>query len=167
MNEYAATVLRPVCPECGMDVSALLRSIDLDWRDERERITGENARAVQEHRASAHVVAPALGDLVAYFQPWRGMLIGSGPLLVRGIREYDINEYARSMGQTHLEVELGVKYWLADPSRPGSQGQWSWPSTGDIRSPITFEILAEYVAPIKAATLLDLLGDEWWDEDEL
>lgn len=166
MNEYATTVLQPFCPDCGMHVATLLRPVDLDWRDDRERILGENACAVQEHRVSAHPVTPQLGDVVAYFAPWRGMIIGSGPLVVRGITEYDMNAYARDLGGSMLDVQIGTKYWLADASRPNNQGSWTWPTTGDIRYPVTFEIIAGYVPAPAEHTLFDLLGDEWAAESE-
>lgn len=158
IHEYATSVLQPFCPECQLLVSALIRPVDLDWRDDRERILGENAQAVQLHRASAHGVAPKVGDVVVYFEPWRGMILGTGPLVVRGIHEHDLNQYAREMGQSDLAVEIGTKYHLVNPVR---ESDYYLPSTGDIRRPITFQILDEYVALPVEHTLFDLLGDEW------
>ena len=157
MADYWVTVLQPVCPDCGMRLT-VIEPVDLDWRDERERVLGENAFAVQRHRAAAHPVVPAEGDVVFYFYPWRGMILGHGPLVVRGIVEHDLNDFARSMGRTDLPEHLAVKYHLVNPQRASD---YYLPSTGDIRNPITFEVLEAYVPPPVEASLFDLLGDEW------
>lgn len=161
MHEYATTMLQPVCPDCGLRLSVVSRA-DFDWRDDRERVLGENAQTVQEHRAAAHPVRPKLGDVVVYHEAWRGLILGTGPLVVRGIHEHDLNEYARGMGQEHLAVEMGTRYHLVSPAR---ESDYYLPSTGDIRRPITFEILDEYVALPVEQTLFDLLGDEWADAE--
>lgn len=161
MNDYQLTILHPVCPDCGADLTTLANQTErepLDWRDERERELGHNALVVQTHRYEAHPVVPKAGDVVAYFAPWRGMILGNGPLVVRGIREHDMHDYARSMGNTDLPVLMCVKYSLVNPTR---SGDYWLPSTGDPRRPITFEIFTEYVAPPVEATLFDLLGGEW------
>ncbi|MGX1932063.1 hypothetical protein [Microbacterium resistens] len=161
MNDYQLTVLQPVCPDCGADLHPLAEQVapqPLDWRDERERELGHNALVVQTHRHEAHPVVPKVGDVVAYFAPWRGMILGNGPLVVRVVREHDIHDYARSMGHTDLPVLMCTKYSLENPSR---SGDYWLPSTGDPARPITFEILDEYIAPPVETTLFDLLGGEW------
>lgn len=157
MNDYQVTILQPVCPDCGADVSALLRSVNLDWRDELEERLGANADAVQHHRATAHPVTPKVGDVVVYFAAWRGLIIGNGPLRVKSVSEQDLHEYARSMGND-LPVLIGTKYYLVNPAR---ESDYYLPSTGWPDSPISFQILTEYVAPIVQTSLFDLLGGEW------
>lgn len=152
---YATTVLQPVCPDCGAEVTAVEH--DLDWHDDHERTLGANALAVQQHRATAHPVAPKVGDVVVYFAPWRGMILGVGPLVVRGVEEHDMYDFARSMG-ADLPVLMGVKYHLVNPVR---SSDYYLPSTGDPDRPVTFEIITEYSAPVVEMDLLDLLGAEW------
>lgn len=161
MNDYQVTVLEPVCPDCGADLSDLAGRVEreaLDWRDDRERDLGHNALVVQTHRHAAHPVTPKVGDVVAYHAPWRGMILGNGPLVVRNIYEHDMNDYARRMGHSDLPVLTCVRYSLENPKR---SGDYWLPSTGDPRRPITFEVLTEYVAPAVEPTLFDLLGGEW------
>lgn len=161
MNDYQMTVLTPVCPDCGEDLSDLALHVErqpLDWRDDRERELGHNALVVQTHRHTDHPVIPKVGDVVAYFAPWRGLILGSGPLIVHSIHEHDMHEYARSMGHAELPVLMCVKYALENPTR---SGDYWMPSTGEPDRPVTFEILTDYVAPPVETTLLDLLGDEW------
>lgn len=162
MNDCQVTVLQPVCPDCGVDVAELARPVDLDWRDEREARLGANAHAVQTHRASVHQVIPKVGDVVVYFTPWRGLIIGNGPLRVEGVWDRDLHDFARSIG-ADLEVMPGTKYRLVNPSR---STDYYLPSTGDLGRPVTFEILSEYVAPVVETSLFDLLGDEWEEEQE-
>jgi hypothetical protein len=144
MNDYQMMVLDPVCPDCGADVSALVRTVELDWRDEREERLGVNADAVQQHRATVHLVRPKVGDIVVYYSAWRGLIIGNGPLRVEGIWPAD--------------PPLGALYRLVNPTRVSD---YYMPSTGDVERPITFELITEYVAPPVEASLFDLLGDEW------
>lgn len=160
-HAYAVTILNPVCPDCGTRLS-VVEPVELDWTDDRERILGENAVAVQRHRAAAHPVTPNVGDVVVYFAPWRGMILGTGPLVVRGIQDHDLNEFPRSMGQKHLVVQIGTSYQLVNPAR---ESDYYLPSTGDIRRPITFELVEAYVAPPAEMTLLDLLGAEWAESE--
>lgn len=164
MNDYQMTVLQPVCPDCGDDLHALADQIEresLDWRDDRERELGHNALVVQTHRHAAHAVMPQVGDVVAYFAPWRGMILGNGPLIVRDVHEHDIHAYARGMGRSELPVLMCVKYSLENPKR---SGDYSMPSTGDPGRPVTFEVITEYVTPPVETSLFDLLGDEWTEE---
>lgn len=155
-HEYSTTLLEPVCPDCGARVPA--PPAPGDWRDDQEAKLGANALAVQLHRATVHPVTPKVGDTVVYFAPWRAKILGTGPLTVRGIREHDMSEFARSMGQTHLPVRMGVLYSLVSPVR---ETDYYLPSTGDLGRPITFEIISEYTPPLVEATLFDLLGGEW------
>lgn len=157
MNDYQMTVLQPVCPDCGADVSSLVRPVELDWRDEREQRLGQNADAVQKHRAIVHPVTPQVGDVVVYFAAWRGLIIGNGPLRVKSVSKQDLHEYARSLGND-LPVLIGTKYHLVNPAR---ESDYYLPSTGWPNSPISFEILTEYVAPPVETSLFDLLGGEW------
>lgn len=159
MNDYQMTVLRPVCPDCGADVSELSRELVGDWRNGREAVLASNADAVQQHRVAAHPVTPKLGDMVVYFTAWRGLIIGNGPLRVDGIREHDLHEYARSMGRD-LDVVPGTRYHLVNPAR---SNDYYLPSTGDPDRPVSFEILTEYVEPRVETSLFDLLGDEWME----
>lgn len=157
MNDYQVMVLEPVCPDCGADVSALARTVELDWRDEREERLGVNADAVQQHRATTHPVQPNVGDIVVYYAAWRGLIIGNGPLIVRAVKECDLNEPTRDMGYD-APVTMGVRYHLVNPTR---ESDYYLPSTGRPDSPISFELLTEYVAPPVEASLFDLLGGEW------
>lgn len=160
-NEYQLTVLAPVCPDCGADLAELADQVErepLDWRDDRERELGHNALVVQTHRHEAHPVTPNVGDVVAYFAPWRGMILGNGPLRVESVREKDDpNAYAWSLG-ADLPVLPGTSYRLVNPSRTSD---YYMPSTGCPDRPITFEILTEYVPPMVETSLFDLLGGEW------
>lgn len=149
MADWHASVIRPVCPTCSADLADLAVLVPpLDWRDEHERELGANAYALQRHLADLHPVVPAIGDVVMYYQPWRGLRIGDGPLVVRGITTSDHGL---------------LKFWLADPSMPNRESRWFWPSIGRDDYPITFDILSAYVAPPVESTLFDLLGDEWAD----
>lgn len=144
LTEYATTVLEPVCPDCGRRLRVLDAPEPSDWRDDRERILGANAYTVQVHRVIQHHVAPAVGDLVVYYSPWRGMILGTGPLVVRSVRA----------------DENRTLYRLTNPGR---ESDYYMPSTGYADRPISFEVITEYVPPVVEATLLDLLGGEWGD----
>lgn len=160
-HEYSTTLLEPVCPDCGERVPA--PAAPGDWTNAREARLAANAFAVQLHRATAHPLTPKVGDIVVYHAAWRDQILGTGPLEVRSISEYDLHEFARSMGQTHLPVEMGVKYYLVNPSR---ESDYYLPSTGDLGRPITFEIITEYTPPLVEATLFDLLGGDWVTEGD-
>lgn len=144
MNDYQMTVLAPICPDCGADVSGLLREVEMDWRDAVEARHGVNADAVQQHRAVAHRVEPKIGDVVAYFAAWRGIILGQGPLVVRGI----------------YERAGGAQYRLVNPSR---ESDYYLPSTNDASRPVSFLLIREYVAPPVETSLFDLLGTEWME----
>ncbi len=146
VNDEMVTILQPVCPDCGEDVSSFVRDFYLDWRDDRERTLGQNADAVQQHRAAAHEVVPKLGDLVVYSAAWRGLIIGNGPLRVENIWHDD------ERGWTH--------YRLVNPSRPSD---YYLPFTGDEDRPITFALVDEYVVPAVEVDLFALLGAEWME----
>lgn len=149
MADWHASVLRPVCPTCGDDLTDLAEVVPwLDWRDEHERELGANAYAQQRHLAERHAVSPAVGDAVMCFSPWRGMVLGDGPLVVRGISVPDHGH---------------PKYWLADAAHPNRESRWYWPTIGWDDHPVTFEVLETYVAPPVEASLFDMLGDEWAD----
>lgn len=157
MNDYQVSILQAVCPDCGADVSALVRAVALDWRDEGEERLGVNADAVQQHRALEHRVLPKVGDVVVYFAAWRGLIIGNGPLRVDSVSEIDLHAYARSMGND-LPPLMGTKYALVNPAR---SSDYYLPSTGWPDRPISFERLSTYIAPPVKTSLFDLLGGEW------
>lgn len=143
------------CSDCGVDCAPWRRPVALDWRDDAERESGHLAVALQAHRYEAHRVNPAVGDLVRYWSPWRGHILGSEVYQVASIHEEDdYHEYARSMG-ADVEPLIGTSYTLVNPSRRDDR---CFPFVGDPDRPITFELVAE--APPVEADLLDLLG-EW------
>jgi hypothetical protein len=147
------------CPTCGVDCAPWRRPIDLDWRDDVERESGHLALALIAHRYEAHRVEPAIGDLVRYWHPWRGRILGSEVYQVAAVHEHDLAKFAREMRGDDLAPILGLSYTLVDPARPRDYSRACWPFVGDPDRPITFEIVAE--APPAELDLLDLLGDDW------
>ena len=145
------------CPTCGASCAPWRPAfLDLDWRDDGECEAGYRAVALMAHRYDLHRIEPAVGDLVRYWSPWRGRILGSEVYKVAAVHEVDHHDYARSMG-SDVEPMLGLSYHLVDPARPTDNARACWPFVGDPSRPITFEIVAE--APPVELDLLDLLGD--------
>lgn len=114
MNDYQVSVLQPVCPDCGADVSALVRAVAIDWRDEREERLGVNADAVQQHRAVSHRVLPKVGDVVVYYAAWRGLIIDPVMLCgtMFGLRAPDVDGVELQL-QRHRLFETSFPIALA------------------------------------------------------
>lgn len=147
-----------VCPTCGEDCAPWRPAgLALDWRDDDECEAGYRAVALMGHRYEYHRVEVAVGDVVRYWCPWRGVILGSEVYRVEDIRPCDLHEYARGMGNRDLPPLLGTRYYLVNPTRPKSR---CWPSAGEPARPIVFELL-EAAHPAEM-DLLDLLG---WDAE--
>ncbi|MBW9093125.1 hypothetical protein JNB62_05470 [Microbacterium jejuense] len=154
MTKWLHGEVTATCPTCGVDCAPWRRPVNLDWRDDTEREAGHQAVALMAHRYEAHRVEVHVGDLVRYWSPWRGLILGSEVYEVATIRENDHHEYARSMGPD-VEPMLGLSYSLVNPARRDDR---CFPFVGDPDRPITFELVAE--APPVELDLLDLLGWE-------
>lgn len=145
-----------ICPTCGQDCAAWRPGfIDLDWRDDDECEAGYLAMALIAHRFEAHRVDVSVGDLVRYWSPWRGRILGSEVYKVESMREdYDVHEFARSMrGGEDLPPLVGTSYTLVNPARRDDR---CFPFVGDPARPITFEVVTE--APPVELDLLDLVS---------
>lgn len=146
-----------VCPACGVDC-APWRGDDPgigDPRDDAELESAWRAVALQAHRYEVHRVEVTLGDLVRYWAPWRGRILGSEVYRIDGIwANQDHHEFARSMG-ADVEPMIGTSYTLTNPARRDDR---CFPFVGDPRRPITFELVES--APVVEVDLMDLLG---WD----
>lgn len=144
-----------VCPSCGVDCTPWRPSfVDLDWRDDDECEAGYLAIALMAHRFDAHPVNVQLGDLVRYWTPWRGRILGSEVYRVDGIRaDHDMHKYARAMrGGDDLAPLIGTSYSLVNPRRADDR---CFPFVGEPDRPIVFEIVTE--APPVEVDLIDLL----------
>lgn len=146
------------CPACGVDCTPWRGGAGIcDPRDAGELEAGFRAIALQAHRFDAHRVDVTVGDLVRYWSPWRGLILGSEVYRVDGIWENeDHHDYARSMG-ADVEPLIGTSYTLVNPARRGDR---CFPFVGDPTRPITFELVTS--APPVEVDLLELLG---WDAE--
>lgn len=159
MTKWLDEVPVATCPTCGADCAPWRpQSIDLDWWDDDEREAGYLAHALIAHRYDVHRVEVAVGDLVRYWAPWRGRILGSEVYTVAGMRDADAHDFARRMGADAAPL-LGMSYYLTDPHRPNDHGRACWPFVGDPERPIVFEVVS--AAPPVEVDLLDLLG--WVD----
>lgn len=157
MTKWIEEPVVPTCPTCGADTTRWRATfIDLDWRDDAECEDGYLAHALIAHRYAEHPVTVAVGDLVRYWSPWRGLVLGSEVYRVDSIRpDADFHDFARSMG-AEVEPLIGTNYTLTNPGR---RDDHCFPFVGDPARPIVFELVAE--APPVEVDLMDLLG---WEE---
>lgn len=157
MTSWLTETPTATCPTCGVDCTP--------WRDEDpgfgprdadEREAGILALALMTHKYAAHPVTVAVGDLVRYWSPWRGLILGSDVYRVDGIWErHDRHEYARHSG-ADIEPLIGTSYTLINPNRRDDR---CFPFVGDPARPIVFDLVTE--APPAEVDLMDLLGWEF------
>lgn len=162
MTKWTSVVVdATTCPGCGADLAPYRADVsDLDWRDEQEKESGTRAHALLAHQHDKHRVMPAVGDLVTYTAPWRGLAITSEVYRVDAIWEnYDLREYARGLGRD-LPPLMVTRYGLGGLRR---RDQGCTPAVGEPKRPIVFTIVED--APPVEADLFDLL-DGWDDEGE-